>query len=579
MSSEESSSSIETMISQSSTTITMLSTYGSGSNITFPEFDERVSFFHGLLSRPQLIYRSDHDKITFNREAMYSGQHPVQHYLLESLPGKLASDFNRIVLPNARTKWEEFKDFSGINTLTLNRFGRHHQFGSEAKKPYHAVFVGQAGDATEQQNVIAAAFANSIAASLENLGHADVPVYVITWEVYEFAKRGKLENVATTKTQSLANITKGFTNASGVSTALVKKETAQGTRGFWLLKKGDTNGRYAVSCRHVWQVDSVSNQDPNLEYTYKEGTGMPKMEVAWPVHMAEINWKKDHWPANVTGIMDMISQKKRHLGYHITEADRQIARTPMAQRECSEEYQDAVRIKARSERSGLELAQVEVNIVNQKKDVQARTGGFVIWSPPIDRHPRTGYTLDMAISISYEDTHSTDALENYIILGDKISETKLMDLLNRNDSNPTCFKYPEGGKLKFKTSITPISALIHGTQVDEHGVDDNIVLKDGRSTGISVGRLSVTWGCRTLQMPNGSTKLTNELAIVSGREYEPFCSEGDSGAAVVRCVNNEAELVGMITSGSGYNREADHTWATPAEALQEEWARHGYYLP
>ncbi|RMZ92511.1 hypothetical protein DV736_g243, partial [Chaetothyriales sp. CBS 134916] len=529
-----------------SITDSMLEIYG-GDKITFPTFAESINFFHGLLSSPRLAYRSDH-KNPYNLPDEYSWS--PRYTLLQPLPGKLADDFNHTVLDKATAKWEDFKDISGINALTMARFGRVDE-PAKHEPAKHVVLLGQTPDATPTQKTIVAAFANFIAACLEELGYNNVPVYVITWNMYEGVKGIKLESITTTKTQSLANITKQFTDASGVSTALAKIDTAQGTRSFWLLKKGDTK---------------ASNQGENLEYRYKSGTGMSRVEVAWPVDMP--------------GIRKMISYTRESLGILLENADGRIAKMSQAHHEDREEFQEIMQIKAKSERALAELMQVEANTIKQKQELQTRKGGFVMWSPPIDEHPRTGCVIDMAISMSYESTHSTDALENYIILGDKFSEQDIYRGLNCNNANPTAFKYPIGGKLVFKTAVTPISRLMSGTQVNENGERDTPVLKDGVTTSITMGRLSPVWGERPIQMPDGSTKFTKELIIFPViKKHEPFSGQGDSGSAIVHCINDEAELVGIITGGSGYNKDTDVTWATPAEVLQEEWTSQGYYLP
>ncbi|RMD40407.1 hypothetical protein DV735_g4733, partial [Chaetothyriales sp. CBS 134920] len=317
-----------------------------------------------------------------------------------------------------------------------------------------------------------------------------MPVYVISWNAHDMTNGTPLESDTTIQTKTLANVTKQFTNASGVSTALSKMETMQGTRGFWLRKTGDPTGR------------------PNST--------------------------ADAWD---------------------------------------------VLVKEQSENALNELAQFEARTVRRKEDLKTRTSGYVEWSPPIDLDPQTGCAIDMAIARSYESAHSPDELENYIILGDKIPEIELLNGLNWNDANPNGFIYPDKGKLVFKTGITPIAVLMKGTQVNEEGNGDTPVLKDGRTTGITMGRVSPAWGEHDITMPDGSKKRTRELVIFNLKKTEAFSQKGDSGSAIVRCVGERAELVGMLTSGRGEGYDPDITWATPAEVLQQQWAAQGYYLP
>ncbi|RMZ84960.1 hypothetical protein DV738_g392, partial [Chaetothyriales sp. CBS 135597] len=474
--------------------------------------------------------------------------------LVPPLPGKLTDDWNNIILNQAGAKWDDFKDVVRINALVLARFDL-----DEGRELNHVVLVGQIPDATTTEKGTAAAFANFIAASLQELGYLDVPVYVIAWNAHDMTNGTPLESDTTIQTKTLTNVTKQFTDASGVSTALTKMETMEGTRGFWLCKTGDPTGRYAVSCRHVWQVDHIINQEENLPYNYMIGPGLSRAEVAWPVDMP--------------GIKQMVDQKRRDLGRLIRAVEHRIARPNRTANAWD------VLAKEESEHALNELIQFEAKTVRRKEDLKTRTSGYVEWSPPIDLDPQTGCAIDMAIARSYESAHSPDELENYIILGDKISEIELLNGLNSNDANTNGFIYPDNGKLVFKTSITPMAMLMKGTQVNEEGKEDTPVLKDGRTTGITMGRVSSAWGERDITMPDGSKKRTRELVIFNLKKTEAFSQKGDSGSAIVRCVGERAELVGMVTGGRGENCNPDITWATPAEVLQQQWAAQGYYLP
>ncbi|RMD41254.1 hypothetical protein DV735_g3866, partial [Chaetothyriales sp. CBS 134920] len=379
---------------------------------------------------------------------------------------------------------------------------------------------------------------------------------------HDLANGTKLQGVTTTQTRSLAKIAKHFTEASGVSTALAKTEHAQGTRGFWLLKKGDSKGRYAVSCRHVWNVDNFIKKQENTEYIYKRGTGMAKLEVAWPVDMS--------------GIKKMVHATRRYQQILLEDADKDIA---SADSEESHEFKDAMQRKMQAEHTLTELMHVENSIITPREKIKDRTSGYVVWSPPIAMDPQTGYKSDMAIAVSYENTHSPDDLENYIVLGDKFNHEQLNECLVGGSANPARFKYPSNGKLVFKTSVTPIATLLKGTHIDEDGMEmeETRVLKDGMATGLTMGCLDSMWGEYSVKMPDGSTHLRRELVIVgvkvNGGRYD------FSGSAIVRCIGDQAELVGMLTGGQGLTTNLDITWATPAEILQRQWAAQGFYLP
>lgn len=85
-----------------------------------------------------------------------------------------------------------------------------------------------------------------------------------------------------------------------------------------------------------------------------------------------------------------------------------------------------------------------------------------------------------------------------------------------------------------------------------------IVLKHGRSTGTTLGRLN---GLQTLtrKYSNGIEFIAIETTFV-GYGGQVFSDDGDSGAIVI---DAEGRAMAMITGGSGPTASCDLTYATP----------------
>jgi hypothetical protein len=129
------------------------------------------------------------------------------------------------------------------------------------------------------------------------------------------------------------------------------------------------------------------------------------------------------------------------------------------------------------------------------------------------------------------------------------------------------YEYPQDGLLQI-SGYVPESEMLNPTQRGPDGEPRMPVIKNGRTTGTTVGWLN---GLKTLtrhyQIEGVKKEFkTMETTIVpyGGRWRDAFSAGGDSGAAIL---DRDGRFVALLTGAGGMNGETDITFATPAYEL------------
>ena len=124
------------------------------------------------------------------------------------------------------------------------------------------------------------------------------------------------------------------------------------------------------------------------------------------------------------------------------------------------------------------------------------------------------------------------------------------------------YEYPKDGKLPIR-GVVPLDEIFHPKHLDANGDPAMVVIKNGTTTGTTVGRMS---GLRSLvrYYRHINVQFTSrELTVIpynndSGRGT--FSSEGDSGSIIVE---RGGRAVALLTAGGGATNATDVTFATP----------------
>jgi hypothetical protein len=102
---------------------------------------------------------------------------------------------------------------------------------------------------------------------------------------------------------------------------------------------------------------------------------------------------------------------------------------------------------------------------------------------------------------------------------------------------------------------------------DQNGDACIIVLKRGRTTGLTVGRATTFVSYTRKYVSDNNTAVSKELMILSfDQSSGVFSAKGDSGSVVV---DGAGRVVGILTGGSGATDSTDVTYVTPISFVME----------
>jgi hypothetical protein len=127
-------------------------------------------------------------------------------------------------------------------------------------------------------------------------------------------------------------------------------------------------------------------------------------------------------------------------------------------------------------------------------------------------------------------------------------------------------KYPRGGLLQLR-DVVKEDELRHPTMLDANGEERLIVVKNGNTTGVTIGFAT---GIESFvrEYDNyaiGSTFMA--IAIYPGSHQDgAFSAPGDSGAVIA---DANGRIVGILTGGAGQGEYTDVSYASPYYWVEE----------
>lgn len=122
------------------------------------------------------------------------------------------------------------------------------------------------------------------------------------------------------------------------------------------------------------------------------------------------------------------------------------------------------------------------------------------------------------------------------------------------------FEYPLDGLMQLKDIVTE-SELCNPTMHDANYEPCILVVKNGSTTGVTLGRATGIESFVREYLDNGSRTTSMEIAIYPySQQNGAFSAPGDSGAVIA---DGNGRIVGILTGGSGKADSFDVTYATP----------------
>ncbi len=118
------------------------------------------------------------------------------------------------------------------------------------------------------------------------------------------------------------------------------------------------------------------------------------------------------------------------------------------------------------------------------------------------------------------------------------------------------------------TGVLKDEEIRHPQQLDANSERCLIVVKNGKATGTTLGRLSGMESFVRMHVDNGSKETSIEVAVYPYSNYDGvFSAPGDSGSVVL---DSEGRIVGLLIAGAGANEDTDVTYITPYWWIEEQ---------
>jgi hypothetical protein len=131
--------------------------------------------------------------------------------------------------------------------------------------------------------------------------------------------------------------------------------------------------------------------------------------------------------------------------------------------------------------------------------------------------------------------------------------------MNPQPQGQTDFEYPLDGLLQVR-GVVKDDKIREPQQLDARGEKCHLVIKNGKTTGVTIGRAS---GMESFvrEYSDHGVKTSIEIAVYPYSNKDgAFSAPGDSGSIVV---DGKGRLVGLLTGGAGTAESTDVTYLTP----------------
>ena len=360
----------------------------------------------------------------------------------------------------------------------------------------------------------------------------------------------------------IAELLEPLTSTLGLSICNASTPWVQGTGGFYVT--GDNSKLYLVTARHVVFTTNLANND-----TYeRKSTSQPRVNVAL-FGTAAFGSYVERIKLAIEGqgmIVDFQERRAKEAveGHDGMDAD-----------EAALERTDAERLVKGAKDAIVAFKKLYDDVKKGWANIDNRILGYVRFSPSIKLGAGSNkYTRDYAlVEIDSSKIDAASFTGNAIDLGTQIASDKFTRLMFPNPTNRHNFKYPTNRLFKVR-GIVPDEEMRHPTILDQNGEPCLIVMKRGKTTGLTVGRANPISSYVRNYYGNGDTQTSKEWAIFPyDNKSGPFSAKGDSGSGIVDCFGR---LGGLLTGGDGVSESSDVTYATPISFILDSLKANGY---
>ncbi|KAI6117954.1 hypothetical protein F5141DRAFT_591568 [Pisolithus sp. B1] len=359
-------------------------------------------------------------------------------------------------------------------------------------------------------------------------------------------------------TDPTAYVQSSFTPALGLRIASKSTPFLEGTGGLYICEGGESNRVFVLTARHVVFPENAYR---NNLYTCKNNC-QPRHEV--------ILLGSKAYQDVLGSVMGNIGRQAVMVNLCKDELERleEVLEDDWAANfEDWELFGGAVE---EAEKSIETLNEFHTKITRSWALENERILGHVAHAPPISIG--TGdkcYMEDWALVVLHrEKIDWTDFRGNVLDLGRRteISPADFALKMYPHADARTSFEYPLGGLLQLQ-DVVKEDELHHATTLDVNGEECFIVVKNGNTTGVTIGRGTSTESFVREYDDYGVGSTSMQVAIYPySHEDGAFSAPGDSGSIVV---DGKGRIMGILTGGAGKTDSIDVTYLLPYYWVEE----------
>ncbi|TDL17861.1 hypothetical protein BD410DRAFT_534844 [Rickenella mellea] len=347
-----------------------------------------------------------------------------------------------------------------------------------------------------------------------------------------------------------------LTPALGLPIAARATPHVEGFGGIYICEGGESKRVFVLTARHVVLPPSGG---PNELYTRKKG--QPRRDVL-------VLGRKAYQDV-LRSIMGKIGRQSILVDHYKDELE-YLRAAGDDDDDAQAEWRKKYKVLLEGAENAIEtLDGFHSNVTKNWTVESERIMGHVVHSPPLSvgTGPKR-FTEDWALIELHGEKIDWEAFKgNVIDLGTKILPYDFMLKMYPNAADRTSFKYPRG-RLFHLLDVVEEPELRHPTMLDANGEVCFIVVKNGNSTGVTIGRATGIESFVREYDKKGVRATSMELAIYSyGHKDGAFSAPGDSGAIIA---DGKGGIVGIITGGAGQRGSIDVTYASPFQWVFNE---------
>ncbi|TFK63246.1 hypothetical protein BDN72DRAFT_964022 [Pluteus cervinus] len=336
-----------------------------------------------------------------------------------------------------------------------------------------------------------------------------------------------------------------FTPTLGITICAQSTPWAEGTAGFFLDEGGDGKRLLLATTRHVVLPSTDNHIFEHNPESQRRHDVLILSDASFKHHLAAIDHQIKRQDINADDHRRRIETREGKGD------DESIKQDRHAERDLEEAKEKAESFAAFSTELSTHWATEDSRIL-----------GHVVFSPPIavGTSPNQ-YTQDIAIiDVDTSKINLSEFQGNAIHLGTKFSVGELSLMMYPNAKNTHNFEYPIGRLLHLQGIIENYE-MRKPTMYDQNDERCIMVIKRGRSTGLTVGRANNLFSYTRRFLGGKCLGISKEWAILPfDQKSRSFSDLGDSGSVVV---DGAGRIGGLINGGCGSVYGIDITYVTP----------------